>query len=920
MKQTQFRILFRQFLFRMVDVELLSADARGNMTKLFGQFASLLVFIGIGLTWYGFVALSRNTQPGGLVVVNRIAVEWSAIHFVISTTMLVVGLFAVLSWDSTFPDRRDVMVLSPLPIRARTIFLARIATVATALSVTVATMHVFAGLFWPLLLNTRHEATVAPSIAWDAAIPPVSAAQLESVLKRDLPHGVDGGVVVGVWKRGEQRVFTYGTARPDSLFEIGSITKTFTALVLAQMAGQGRTRLDEPVRLLLPPDAVPQPAGQEITLLDLATHRSGLPSFPNRNPLARYSAADLYAYLNHRTLAKPPDAGFSYSNLGYGLLGHALENRAGLSYADLVRGITDALGLRDTVIQPSPAQKSRVIQGYDGLHRPAGLMDLGVLQGAGAIVSTAPDMLRYLTANLHPETAPDSLRDAMKAQQKLRVPISSGASIALAWIYDDAHGIYEHGGGTAGYTSSAFFSPKGDYAVIVLTNIGPDLFQFASVFGEHIRERLAGERAISLNAARVPAGGGGFVDFLRLLAVWWIVMMSAGAFVYCSVLGAQGIAAQLLPRRYFLRVSSLMQMAAFGMFVIAYFLEPQLVTPGSLMLAGSSTYLEWSPSYWFLGLFQQLSGSPALPELATRAWIGIGVAFGATAIAYTLAYFRTMRRIAEEPDIAPSLGGLSPLPRFGDGFATATVHFSIRTLLRSRQHRLLLAFYAGIGFAAAILFQKADEASHAPVGSVRLGLLCTTISLMILSVVGMRIVFALPTDMRANWIFRIAPYPSGPGCLTARRRASYVVSVAPVCLVTAAVVFSVWPWQAAAKHVLALALLGSVCAELALYGTRKLPFACSYLPGKSSFNITLLLSVNLGFVAIVKAAQWERDSFDNPAAYAALVGLLAALALMARWWVSRSSRGDLRFEEAEDPALFALDLHRDGVTQFDTAP
>ena len=76
--------------------------------------------------------------------------EWSGVHFMIATTMLVVGLFAILSWDSTFPDRRDVMVLAPLPIRSRTIFLAKIAAVATALSVTVATLHSLAGFAWPL--------------------------------------------------------------------------------------------------------------------------------------------------------------------------------------------------------------------------------------------------------------------------------------------------------------------------------------------------------------------------------------------------------------------------------------------------------------------------------------------------------------------------------------------------------------------------------------------------------------------------------------------------------------------------------------------------------------------------------------------------------------------------------------------------
>jgi len=125
MKETQFRILYRQFLFRMVDLELLSADAKGDMSKLFGQFAALLIFVSIMLC-----------LGAGLAGTN-LALEWTGVHFMIATTMLVVGLFAILSWDSTFPDRRDVTVLAPLPIRSRTIFFAKVAAVATALSVTI---------------------------------------------------------------------------------------------------------------------------------------------------------------------------------------------------------------------------------------------------------------------------------------------------------------------------------------------------------------------------------------------------------------------------------------------------------------------------------------------------------------------------------------------------------------------------------------------------------------------------------------------------------------------------------------------------------------------------------------------------------------------------------------------------------------
>ncbi len=148
MTKLQFRVLYREFLFRMVDLELLSASAKGDISKLLGQFAGLLIFLS-ALFAFGAILLDSHMPPDKLLVELR-----SMEHFLISTTMLVVGLFAVLSWDSMFPDRRDVLVLAPLPVRGRTLFLAKVAAVAASLSLTVAALHVVAGLSWPLIFAT----------------------------------------------------------------------------------------------------------------------------------------------------------------------------------------------------------------------------------------------------------------------------------------------------------------------------------------------------------------------------------------------------------------------------------------------------------------------------------------------------------------------------------------------------------------------------------------------------------------------------------------------------------------------------------------------------------------------------------------------------------------------------------------------
>jgi CubicO group peptidase (beta-lactamase class C family) len=714
-----------------------------------------------------------------------------------------------------------------------------------------------------------------------------------------------------------RRVFAYGTAKPDSLFEIGSVTKTFTGLILARMVEQGKVQLSEPVRELLPPETVDKPAGSEITLLDLATHHSGLPRMPGNfhpadkaNPYADYHAADLYEYLAKHGLRKPADAAFLYSNLGFGLLGQALANRAHMSYPDLVKAeITGPLGMRDTVVSLSPDQQRRFMQGHDGDGHPVSSWDLDALAGAGALRSTAGDMLTYLEANLHPNSA------AFVQSHQLRADIEPGLRIALAWMYRADAGAYRHGGATAGYTADAFFNPKDDYAAIVLSNTGPGAMSSADITGEHIRQRFAGLPAISIASVSIPAHGG-FLGLIRLFAVYWFTMLASGAFIFCCVLAVQGLAAQLLPRRLFLRASAFLQLAAVGLFVSVYFLQPMLAMPSNILDAQSQGPPAWSPSYWFLGLFQQLNGSPALAPLATRAWIALALALGGTAAAYALSYFRTLRKIAEEPDIVAGARSANWLPGFGTSLQTAIVQFSIRTLLRSRQHRVVLAFYLGIGLACTIFFLKSPVARQISSASMAdpwhqpgMPLLAASILLMGFCVLGTRVVFSLPFDLRANWIFQIAPLHEGAECLVARRRSLLALSVLPVCLASALLFLSIWPWRAALAHLAVLALLGVILSEICLIGVQKIPFTCSWLPGKSNFHITFWMCVALVVQIIGRAAEYERRALTNPAGYAALLSILALVALCARWRTN-SEAAALTFEEIPSWKLVTLELPR----------
>lgn len=378
----------------------------------------------------------------------------------------------------------------------------------------------------PLVLTRQKEAVTGPAPKPpDPAMPPVSLADLHSVLDHDLAGQLSSGqlapathagVTIGIIEHGKRLVFCYGTAKPDSVFEIGSISKTFTATILAQMVEQGKVRLDEPVRELLPPGTVTKPAsGAEITLVDLSDQHSGLPRMPDNfhpadpaNPYADYDAKLLYAYMAKQGVALPPNAPFGYSNLGVGLLGQALANRANLPYPALLQAqVTGPLGMHDTAITLTPAMQTRFIQGYDGDHKPAHAWDLLALAGAGGIRSTADDMLTYLQAQLHPDSLPPSakkepdgktLPHAIAMTHAVHADVGGGMHIALNWFRIDETGSYWHNGGTGGYSSYALFNPDKDFAVVVLSNttVGPD--SISDALGSHIAQRLSGLPAVSL--------------------------------------------------------------------------------------------------------------------------------------------------------------------------------------------------------------------------------------------------------------------------------------------------------------------------------------------------------------------------------------------------------------------------------------
>ncbi len=558
---SQFRVLYREFLLRLVDLELLSADAQGDTNKLLGQFATVLisssVFIGLG----GLFFDARGMSPAQFQAAT-LTIE----HFLIATTMLVTGLFAVLSWDSTFPDRKDVLVLASLPIRTRTLFLAKIAAVASGLGLAVLAFSGAPGMTWPLV-------------------------------------------------------------------------------------------------------------------------------FMGRSP----------------------------------------------GFLDLI---------------------------FFFLHR-------------------------------------------------------------------------------------AFFA-------------------------------------------------------------YWISVTAAAVFLFCCVLGIQGVAA-LLPRRIFLRLSSFLQVAAFCTFLSVYFLEPSFASLEALGAPGNQRALAWLPSWWFLGLFQYLNGTaqPAVARLAWRALIGLAVAVSITAVTYAVSYFRTIRKVVEEPDIAPGHWSGDWAISFGEPARTAIVLFAIRTLMRSRRHRLFLSFYLGIGLAVVILFSKDPVARRQLASLVNVPLLIASVVMLVAWIVGTRVIFAIPLDLRANWIFRLTPVRGGAACLSAARQSLYLLGLVPAWSIAAVCFLWIWPWKTVAAHLLLLGLLGSIVVEATLFGFRKIPFTCSWLPGKSNIYRLYWGFFALQPLVLINGCSLELRALHEPLLYAKVFSALTVGYAAICWWVGARAASDepaVQFEETEASPILSLGL------------
>jgi D-alanyl-D-alanine-carboxypeptidase/D-alanyl-D-alanine-endopeptidase len=301
-------------------------------------------------------------------------------------------------------------------------------------------------------------------------------AEVQSLL--DLNAGPDGqadGLVVGIVDEHGARVLCAGTTGApagakvdgDTLFRIGSVTKVFTAILLQDMIDRGEMDLDAPVQKYLPPSVkMPTFGGKEITLFHLATHTSGLPR--DCATTAAPTLDELYAFLSSCKLPYEPGSRTEYSNLGMGLLGHAITLRAGKDYETLVvERICRPLGMESTGIRLTPALASRAALGHAFPGKPVASVHVrhtGPLEGCGALHSTANDLLKFLSANLGLTDSPVTPLLA----RTYAIHSSAGRQGRLGWEEDA--GSLRHGGDVVGFRSDVGFDPARRRGVVLLAN------------------------------------------------------------------------------------------------------------------------------------------------------------------------------------------------------------------------------------------------------------------------------------------------------------------------------------------------------------------------------------------------------------------------------------------------------------------
>jgi serine-type D-Ala-D-Ala carboxypeptidase/endopeptidase len=322
------------------------------------------------------------------------------------------------------------------------------------------------------------------------------------------------GCVVGVFDGGKSEVYGFGEIhhgqgdKPngETVYEIGSITKAFTGTLLSDMVNEGKVKLDAPLQDFMPAGVkLHEYKDHTIKLVDVASQSSGLPRMPynmgpkdTKNPYVDYTPKLMYEFLGKHQVSRAPGE-YEYSNLGMGLLGNILARKAGKSYEKLVvERICDPLKMSDTRITLSADQKKRLAPPYNAQLDDERNWDFDALAGAGALRSTANDMLKLAEAAVSNDERP-----VVKAIHTAWIPHygkTGDIRVGLAWHLARDGETWWHNGQTAGYSSALFIYPPKKLAVVVLVNTATEN---TTPLAEKILQSMLGQKPEPIGVRKV---------------------------------------------------------------------------------------------------------------------------------------------------------------------------------------------------------------------------------------------------------------------------------------------------------------------------------------------------------------------------------------------------------------------------------